>query len=49
MLKIPSFSKFFKLLRTKVGSIVTDSPFQDSLFSKDLLDNIDDFLAGEFP
>ena len=49
MLKIPSFSKFFKLLRAKVGSIVTDKPFRDSMFSKDLLDIIDDFLDGEFP
>ena len=49
MFKIPSFSKFFELLRAKMGSIVTDKLFRDSLFSKDLLGNIDDFLAGEFP
>ena len=49
MLKIQSFSKFLKLLRAKVGSIVADKPFRDSLFSKDLLDDINDFLAGEFP
>ena len=49
VLKTPSFSKFFKLLRAKVGSIVVDKPFRDSLFSQDLLDNIDDFIAGEFP
>ena len=49
MLKILSFCKFFKLLRAKVGSIVADKPFRDSLFSKDLLDNTYDFLAGGFP
>ena len=49
MVKIPSFCKFFKMLRAKVRSIVADKYFRDSLFSKELLDNIGDFLVGEFP
>ena len=31
-----------------MGSIFADKPFRDLLFSQDLLDNTDGFLAGEF-